>query len=230
MSARPDDPRPRGPDLTTCPLPPIITLEQFEAETEAEMRQWPDPKPLSDGLAPVAAFDIAFLPNSVAPWVADIAERMQCPPDFVAVPAIISLGAAIGRKLGVRPQQWTHWTEVPNLWGCIVGRPGMMKSPAMSEALKPLHRLEAAARERHAEAAIAYARELELFKLAREEARHAARSAIKKGAPASLPGLDEPQEPKARRYVVNDTTYEALGEILADNPNGVLAYRDERCS
>jgi hypothetical protein len=34
----------------------------------------------------------------------------------------------------------------------------------------------------------------------------------------------------ARRYVVNDATYEALGVILADNPNGTLAFRDELVS
>ncbi len=30
-----------------------------------------------------------------------------------------------------------------------------------------------------------------------------------------------------RRYVVNDTSVEALGEVLMRNPNGTLAYRDE---
>src|SRR5262245_53436401 len=38
--------------------------------------------------------------------------------------------------------------------------------------------------------------------------------------------MTEPERPPARRYVVNDTSYEKLGEILADNPNGVLAFRD----
>ena len=38
------------------------------------------------------------------------------------------------------------------------------------------------------------------------------------------------EEPSARRYVVNDATYEALGVILADNPNGTLAFRDELVS
>jgi len=47
---------------------------------------WPDPKPLPDGLLPVAAFDEAFLPESLRPWAMDIADRMQCPPEFVAVP------------------------------------------------------------------------------------------------------------------------------------------------
>jgi Protein of unknown function (DUF3987) len=193
-------------------------------------KEWPQPKPLPNGLAPVEPFDIALLPETIAPWVADIAERMQCPPDFVAVPAMVALGAVIGRKTGIRPQRQTDWTEVANLWGCTIGRPGMMKTPATQEALKPLHRLEATARDAHADAGRAYARELELFKLASDEARNAARTAMKRGTPAYLPELEAPQEPKARRYVINDTTYEALGVILADNPNGVLAHRDELVS
>jgi hypothetical protein len=209
---------------------PFVSSVSGSKRPSAPAQDWPEPKPLPDGLAKVAPFDMAFLPTRVASWVADIAERMQCPPDFVAIPATIALGAVIGRKTGLRPQRQTDWTEVANLWGCIIGRPGMMKTPAMQEALKPLHRLETIARDAHAEAGRAYARELELFKLSSDEARNAARNAMKKGAPASLPVLEAPQEPKAHRYVINDTTYEALGEILADNPNGVLAYRDELVS
>jgi putative DNA primase/helicase len=33
--------------------------------------------------------------------------------------------------------------------------------------------------------------------------------------------------PICRRYEVNDSTIEKLGELLAENPNGVLLYRDE---
>jgi hypothetical protein len=40
----------------------------------------------------------------------------------------------------------------------------------------------------------------------------------------------EPREPTERRYVTNDTSYEKLGEILAENPNGILAHRDELVS
>jgi hypothetical protein len=206
------------------------TKEYAARNAATPARNWPEPKPIPDGLAPVAPFDIAFLPESIASWVADIADRMQCPPDFVGVPAMVALGAILGRKIAIRPQQRSDWTEVPNLWGCIVGRPGMMKSPAMSEALKPLHRLEKIAREAHAEAAAGHACDVELFKLKSEAARDAARMAIKRGLPASLPELIEPVAPTARRYVVNDTSYEALGEIMADNPNGVLAFRDELVS
>jgi putative DNA primase/helicase len=47
---------------------------------------------------------------------------------------------------------------------------------------------------------------------------------------AAMLAVDALEEPKARRYIVNDTTYEALGEVLAANPNGVLAFRDELVS
>ena len=91
---------------------------------------WPQPKPVPDGLLPVKAFDRAFLPEAIAPWVMDISDRMQCPPEYVGIPAMIELGSVIGRKVAIHPQRKTDWVEVANLWGCIVGRPGAMKSPA----------------------------------------------------------------------------------------------------
>ena len=192
---------------------------------------WPDPKPLPEQLLPVLAFESGYLPDSVAPWVDDIAERMQCPPDFVAVPAMVALGSIIGRKIGIRPQKRTDWTEVANLWGMIVARPGAMKSPAMSEALKPLHRLEAKARQSHEESLKRFAREAAFVKIAKDEAAKMARTAVKKGGDSSsLRDVEEPEEPQARRYVVNDTSYEALGVILAANPQGTLAFRDELVS
>ena len=36
---------------------------------------WPDPQPLPEGLAPVAPFDYAMLPDRLRPWVQDVAER-----------------------------------------------------------------------------------------------------------------------------------------------------------
>jgi putative DNA primase/helicase len=211
--------------------PPFEGFEGGRGSAFSRSIAWPDPKPLPNGLLPVAPFDLDFLPTSIGPWVADIADRMQCPLDFVGISATVALGAVIGRKIGVRPQLHTDWIEVSNLWGCIVGRPGAMKSPAMHQALMPMRRLEAAARKEHGEAAQCYAVEAEAFKLRKEDAAKKARAALKGGGDISG-ALDvaAPEEPKARRYVASDATYEALGVILADNPNGVLAYRDELIS
>ena len=83
--------------------------------------EWPAPKPLPSGLAPVEPFSFDFLPDALAPWIEDIANRLQCPPDYVAVAALTSLGSLIGRRIGIKPQLKTDWVEIANLWGCIVG-------------------------------------------------------------------------------------------------------------
>jgi hypothetical protein len=100
--------------------------------------EWPEPQPLPEGLPPVTAFDTAMLPDTLKPWATDICERVQCPPDFVAVAIMAGLGSIIGRKLGIRPQARTDWTVAPNQWALVVGRPGVLKSPAMEAALVSL--------------------------------------------------------------------------------------------
>ena len=86
--------------------------------------QWPTPKPLPNGLAPVEPFSSEVLPDALTPWVEDIANRLQCPPDYVAVTALTALGAVIGRRIGIKPQAKTDWIEIPNVWGAFIGRPG----------------------------------------------------------------------------------------------------------
>jgi Protein of unknown function (DUF3987) len=216
----------------------LIALDEIEDkeplwkdDAQVSHSVWGSPIELPNGLKPVAPFDHEFMPREIAPWVRDISDRMQCPPDFVGVSAVTALGAALGRKLGIRPQQQTDWLEVSNFWGCIVGRPGAMKSPAMEEALKPLKRLDADARGANEAALKDFAAEQEAFELRKQDAQKKAKAALGRGDDISnMLRLDEPEAPKSLRFIVNDCTYEALGEILADNPTGVLASRDELIS
>lgn len=191
---------------------------------------WPDPQPIPDALPPVKPFDYALLPDALLPWIKDIGERVQCPPDFPAVGAMISLAAVVGRKIGIRPKRRDDWLEVPNLWGCVVGRPGVMKSPALREAMKPLRIIEAKALANFEDEASEWQRGRELAKLKREAKKRKVVKAFGKGEAVDSDALDSgfsDDEPHARRYVVNDCSVEALGEILRYNPNGTLAYRDE---
>ena len=73
------------------------------------------------------------------------ANRLQCPPDYVGVAAITALGSLIGRRAGDKAATEDGLDGNSNLWGGFIGRPGMLKSPSMGEALKPLHHLEAEA-------------------------------------------------------------------------------------
>ena len=73
---------------------------------------------------------------------------MQCPIDFPADAMMIVLAGVLGRKIGIRPKRKDDWTVIPNLWGLVVGRPGIMKTPAITEPMKFLKRLEIEAKQR----------------------------------------------------------------------------------
>jgi hypothetical protein len=203
-------------------------------EPTGRRQQWLQPKPLPNGLAPVEAFSLDFMPRSLAPWIDDIANRLQCPPDYVAVAAITSLGSVIGRRIGIKPQTKTDWVEIPNFWGGFIGRPGMMKSPAMGEALKPIHHLEAEAAKDNEIARQAYVAGMDAYKLRQKVRISLEKQALKKD-PENPKNVEfslweEPREPSEIRYRTNDSSYEALGELLISNPAGILVERDELVS
>jgi hypothetical protein len=104
-------------------------------------QQCAEPHPLPDSLLPVASFDFELIPEQVRPWIVDICERIQCPPDYTGVSLMAALGSMIGRKVAIRPQSEDDWEVIGNQWALLIGRPGVLKSPTMEEVLKPLHRL-----------------------------------------------------------------------------------------
>jgi Protein of unknown function (DUF3987) len=171
------------------------------------------------------------MPGALAPWIDDIANRLQCPPDYVAAAAVTALGSVIGRRIGIKPQAKTDWVEIPNLWGMFIGRPGMLKSPAMGEALKPIHHLEAEAAKENEIAQRAYAAGLDAYALRKQVKTSLEKDALKKSkdtkADIGFDLGDEPKEPAPVRYRTNDSTYEAIGELLIANPTGILVERDE---
>lgn len=203
-----------------------------KAESAAPSSEWPDPVPLPTALPPVASFDYGMLPLKLQPWVRDISERMQCPPDYVAVTSMVALGAVVGRKIALRPKRDDNWAVTPNLWGLCVGPPGVMKSPAQDEGLKPLRALAAAARaEFEAAKAVWDVQE----KVAKAQAHNNEKEAAKKLAkdPKAIiedllkPVVPGSEEPVLKRYVSTNCTYEALAVLMQQNPNGMLVDRDE---
>lgn len=89
---------------------------------------WPEPERLRNTLLEVTPLAMCNIPEPYRDWIEDVAERMQCPPDFIAIAAIVATGAIIGTGCGVKPKQKDNWLVIPNLWGGIVGRPGMLKN------------------------------------------------------------------------------------------------------
>jgi hypothetical protein len=197
---------------------------------------WPDPIPLPSNLREVMLFDDRMLPRGLRGFVTDIAERMNCPIDFVGVPAMIAASSLIGRRIGIRPEAHTDWTEAGNLWGAIVGQPGTLKSPAVREAFFALRAMEADAAKKYELALEQLKPELLLHEIMERDAKKAAQAKLRDledNASAKREALDilreakEPERPRQIRHITNDATPEKLGELCRDNPNGLLLHRDE---
>jgi hypothetical protein len=84
-----------------------------------------DPRPINVELLPVPRLDDLLIPASLRGWVADIADRGGFPLEYPAAAAIVGLSGLIGRRIALRPKRADDWLVVPNLWGAVVGPPGI---------------------------------------------------------------------------------------------------------
>lgn len=172
------------------------------------------PQRLPGELKLVTAFDPALFPQSIRAGVVDISERLNCSIDYVAIAVLAGAGAVLGNSVGVWPKEHDEtWIVHPSLWGGIVGSPGSMKTPALNAALKPVHELEEIAATKYKTDYLAYTKAMADYE-----------KAMNSGS-GSIPQV--PAKPIKKRYTVNDVTYQALGLLLADNPQGILALSDE---
>lgn len=201
-----------------------------------DIGEWPDPAPIKTELLPVEPLPFSIIPAPFRSWIKDVSDRMQCPLDFVAAAMLVMTSSIIGAGCGIRPKKEDDWLVVPNLWGGVVGRPSMMKTPAIGEAMKPMDGLSAAAKQDFDLVIKEHLAEVEAFKAQREAIQGAMRQAARSKA-AETPSMDclkddfanleEPKPPVWRRYVTNDATIEKMAELQASNPRGLLLFRDE---
>jgi Protein of unknown function (DUF3987) len=177
------------------------------------------------------AMPLALVPDALRPFAQDVAERMNVPLEMVAVPLIVAAAALVSRSLAIRPKRYDDWTIVPNLWGVLIGRPAMLKSPALSAALAPFRNVERKLRKnfdierltREADVRIAEAEIKKLEKLvqsADSDVDLIRAELSKKLATLAALAVGEP------RRSTNDPTVEKLGELLRDH-GPLLLVRDE---
>jgi putative DNA primase/helicase len=193
------------------------------------------PRPITADLLPVPPLEPEMIPEPFRPWVKDIANRGWFPLENVVAALIVAMSGLIGRKLGIKPKRYDDWLVIPNLWGGIVGSSGLLKTPSVEEPMRPLKRLVADALQDHQQAVAEWQQRCLVAKAKKDVAKKELEAAAKKklsdarlaelAAEASA-AFEEP-EPKPKRYVVNDPTMEKLGELMAENPNGLILFRDE---
>ena len=199
--------------------PPRNDRNGHTNEFTAKMRQInskstpPTPPP-----QPWQPFPTDALPGAIARYIREASVALGCDESFVALTLLAALASAIGNTRRVRVKR--EWREPCILWTVIVGDSGTMKSPAWNLATKPLLRRQSEEFRICSEAEATYAQELERHKAAIQKWRNV-------GVKSGEPPPEEPAEPVARRFIVENTTVEALAPILDANPRGVLLSQDE---
>jgi phage/plasmid primase-like uncharacterized protein len=228
-----------GPDaVKKCVESAINSAPACTVKTVAsgQLKIWPEPKEVHTDLPLAPDFDAkTLLPKTLADFVLDEADRMPCSPEYIAAALIVCLGSVIGARCGIKPKRRDDWIVTPNLFGGIVGDPSSKKSPALGTVTRFLDRLEAKEAEKLEDAKKIFEAERAAF----EAHQSAVKASMKKAAGgkpdhlkmnaaiADLQDLQAPEEPKERRFKSNDSTVEKLGDLLVDNQQGMLVYRDE---
>ena len=202
-----------------------------------EVKDWGECKPLPAQYDPVPDLPERLIPEPLRAWIGDAAERISIPPEFIATPAIVGAAAVVGRSIGILPKRQDDWIVVPNLWGAIVGPTGVMKSAAVGEGMRQVRRLAAASTDefrkeksdRGAEKAILEVR-IAAVKTRGKSAAEKSNANLLKNCENELADLLRQQEEcvaTERRYTTQDSTVEKMGELLKENPRGILLLRDE---
>lgn len=173
-------------------------------------------------------FPVDVLPEPIRSFVADAAKSIGCDPSFVALPLLSALASAIGNTHRIELKR--GWTEPAIVWTAIVGESGTHKTPAFKAAMKAIRKAQAQAFKEYEAARAEWEAqhlryEAELTGWKRDAAKKHRSSGEDDGYSIAPP--EKPAVPIARRYIVSDTTTEALAPILLGNPRGVLLARDE---
>lgn len=208
----------------------IITEQEIDKKLSAQQQQAELPEPLP-AIPSVDPFDYDYLSPIVRGYVKDIADRMQCPADYLGATVYAMLAGVVGRKVGIRPMRLDNWTVVPNLWAASVGNSGTLKSPAQAATLAPIKKLASDAFTKYETELEEYEQHIQIQQLRASASKTAAKKKLKDDPNADVKDLIQTdsisEKPLLRRYITNNSTYEALGDLLIQNPNGLLIESDE---
>jgi len=147
------------------------------------------------------------------PWFAEsliaTAEAMPTAPEFLFTTLLAAAASRVGTAARIIIKPSGRYIQPMVFWTSVVADSGSMKTPSQRIIIDPLIDREKDAYEKH---------QLELAEY------RTAVDARKYGGNDSEPA---PKAPIRKRYLTKDATPEALEQIHAENPRGLLYYRDE---
>lgn len=191
-------------------------VEALTNKTEGEAIE-----PTTPAVPAFKPFPVDVLPEPIRTFVTEAAKSIGCDPSFVALPLLSGLASAIGNTHRIALKR--GWSEPAIVWTAIVGESGTHKTPAFKAAMKAIRKAQADAFKEYEAARVDW----EAQQLRYEAELTGWRRQAAKGRGDAGDPPEKPAPPIARRYIVSDTTTEALAPILLGNPRGVLLARDE---
>ena len=161
-------------------------------------------------------FPVEVLPDPLRSFVVAASKAIGCAVPYVVLPLLSALAAAIGNTR--RIQLKDGWAEPAIIWTVNVGESGTLKSPPFRLAAHPVLERQNKELKHHEEQEELYRQDMLHFKKKLAKWNH---SKTSEDPPT------QPDEPKAKRFITEDTTIEGLVPILLNNPRGILLARDE---
>lgn len=158
-----------------------------------------------------------------------LAADKGAPVDYVALSWLVGCASLIGSKRRAVPYAGSTWEEPSILWLGLVGDPSHNKSPSLDPLMNILRKLEDDRTDEHMESIAAWKADCERARVEKASWQDAVKAAAKDSldTPPLPDNARDPDEPRRRRYYVQDTTPESMGSILLGNPEGSLMFRDE---
>jgi hypothetical protein len=165
--------------------------------TAAAPGEWEAVIPLDDPADAAPPFPLDAFPAVVADHVHAVAESVYCPVDYPAVATLAAASAAIGGAFVAKIK--ASFFQGAGLYCAIVGDPSAKKSPPIKHVLRPIQTEQSARME-------------------------ALREKYGDRGDGKLPDLYKHGEGE---LFVSDVTVEKLGEMLRQQPRGLLLYKPE---
>jgi hypothetical protein len=154
-------------------------------------------------------FPLAAMPDVLRDLVSAGAAAIGCDPALIAPHALAAAAGCIGNSRALRLKR--GWVEPCVLWALTVADSGQLKTPGWRQAVDPLMELQVELFEEHRRQMEEHRRELEQWQATPRDER-----GERPRPPAEPPSI-----------VTSDATIEALGQLLAANPHGLLLATDE---
>ena len=150
----------------------------------------------------VPKFPLEILPPVAQEFVVAQGEVIGCDQASMAMCVLGAFSGAIDHRVKLKMMRHGNWFVSPRLWVLLSGEASRKKTPEMNAATRALENYQRELLKAYGQALAAY-----------------------KDTKGTDEEIEEPAPPP--QYIVNDTTIEALGEILARSGRGTLIKRDE---